>query len=148
MQERQVTIENNTLKLSSPFVVLATQNPIEYEGTYPLPEAQLDRFLIKIGIGYPSAEDEATMLDRRAKREKDEIQLEQIVTKDQVLEMQKEVEAVHIDLDLEEVHRGDRAPDSGARCSGSGRESQRINRADEAFKGARLGEPARLCDPR
>jgi MoxR-like ATPase len=101
MQERQVTIENNTLKLSSPFVVLATQNPIEYEGTYPLPEAQLDRFLIKIGIGYPSAEDEATMLDRRAKREQDEIQLEQIVTKDQVLEMQKEVEAVHIDLDLE-----------------------------------------------
>ena len=101
MQERQVTIENETLKLSNPFVVLATQNPIEYEGTYPLPEAQLDRFLIKTGIGYPSETDEAQMLESRSKRESDEVKLEQIVTRDQVLEMQKEVEGIHIDLDLE-----------------------------------------------
>src|SRR5881398_2701852 len=64
MQERQVTIEGRTRKLGPPFFVLATQNPIEYEGTYPLPEAQLDRFLIRAGIGYPARDDEIEMLGR------------------------------------------------------------------------------------
>src|SRR5207253_11007311 len=65
MQERQVTVEGTTHPLSRPFLVLATQNPIEYEGTYPLPEAQLDRFLIRLGIGYPSRENEREMLTTR-----------------------------------------------------------------------------------
>ncbi|MHB8567150.1 MAG: AAA family ATPase [Nitrososphaerales archaeon] len=101
MQERQVTIENETLRLDSPFIVLATQNPIEYEGTYPLPEAQLDRFLIKISIGYPTPEEETTILERRSARQSDEVDLNQIVSRQQVLEIQREVEKVHIERDLE-----------------------------------------------
>src|SRR6187397_500716 len=66
MQERQVTIEGTTHQLDRPFLVLATQNPIEYEGTYPLPEAQVDRFLIRLGVGYPAREDEIDVLNRQA----------------------------------------------------------------------------------
>ncbi len=69
MQERQVTIEGTTALLPRPFLVLATQNPIEYEGTYPLPEAQLDRFLLRTGVGYPSRADEAQMLQARQARQ-------------------------------------------------------------------------------
>ena len=68
MQERQVTIEGKTRLLEPPFLVLATQNPIEYEGTYPLPEAQLDRFLLRLGVGYPGREDEWDLLERRIER--------------------------------------------------------------------------------
>ena len=64
MQERQVTIGNNTFSLPSPFIVLATQNPIEQEGTYPLPEAQVDRFMLKVKVGYPTREEEKTIMDR------------------------------------------------------------------------------------
>src|SRR3954471_8068567 len=71
MQERQVTIEGTTHPLERPFIVLATQNPIEYEGTYPLPEAQLDRFLLRIGFGYPDAEDEWRIVERRVERQED-----------------------------------------------------------------------------
>ncbi|HYB04701.1 MAG TPA: MoxR family ATPase [Nitrososphaerales archaeon] len=101
MQERQVTIENDTLKLEKPFIVFATQNPIEYEGTYPLPEAQLDRFLVKTSIGYPTLEEEATILERRSERQSDDVVLDKIVEKPELLEMQKVVELVHIDRDLE-----------------------------------------------
>src|SRR6478735_12541742 len=73
MQERQVTIEGTTHQLDRPFLVLATQNPIEYEGTYPLPEAQVDRFLVRLGVGYPAREDEWQVLVRRMEREVDEI---------------------------------------------------------------------------
>src|SRR5713101_7286312 len=76
MQEKQVTTEGETRVLEAPFIVLATQNPIEYEGTYPLPEAQLDRFLIRIGIGYPSREHEIEMLARRLERGEDEVTLD------------------------------------------------------------------------
>jgi MoxR-like ATPase len=62
MQERQVTVDRHTHELARPFLVLATQNPVEYEGTYPLPEAQLDRFMVRVSLGYPSADDEAAML--------------------------------------------------------------------------------------
>ena len=79
MQERQVTIEGLTHPLERPFLVLATQNPIEYEGTYPLPEAQLDRFLIRLGVGYPEREDEWQVLVRRMEREVDEIELTPVV---------------------------------------------------------------------
>src|SRR3954466_4188777 len=75
MQERQVTTEGETRRLERPFLVLATQNPIEYEGTYPLPEAQLDRFLLRMSVGYPSREDEWQVLANRAERGTDEVQL-------------------------------------------------------------------------
>lgn len=101
MQEKQVTIENSTFPLDLPFVVLATQNPIEYEGTYPLPEAQLDRFIMKLGMGYPSPEEETEILDRRTKRETDEVRIEEIVRKEEIIEMQKMVERVHIEKELE-----------------------------------------------
>ncbi len=101
MQERQVTIESSTFKLDSPFIVFATQNPIEYEGTYPLPEAQLDRFIMKIGIGYPTPADEAEILERRTRRQRDEVEIEKIVSKEDILEMQKLVEQVHIEPQLE-----------------------------------------------
>ena len=79
MQERQVTIEGVTHQLARPFLVLATQNPIEYEGTYPLPEAQLDRFLLRVGFGYPSRSDEWEVLSRRLERREDEVELEPVI---------------------------------------------------------------------
>src|SRR6266498_2751928 len=96
MQERQVTIEGVTHPLARPFLVLATQNPIEYEGTYPLPEAQLDRFLLRLGVGYPEREDEWQMLSRRIEREMDEIELEPVVDGPTLLAMQRALEQVHV----------------------------------------------------
>jgi MoxR-like ATPase len=96
MQERQVTSEGVTRPLASPFVVLATQNPIEYEGTYPLPEAQLDRFLIRAAIGYPAREDEIEMLDRRLARGEDEAELSPIVDAPTLVAMQRALEQVHV----------------------------------------------------
>jgi MoxR-like ATPase len=97
MQERQATIEGVTHELAPPFLVLATQNPIEYEGTYPLPEAQLDRFLLRVGIGYPTRANEWEVLERRLERATDEVELEPVVGRDELLEMQQAVEAVHVD---------------------------------------------------
>jgi MoxR-like ATPase len=96
MQERQVTVEERTRRLEPPFLVLATQNPIEYEGTYPLPEAQLDRFLIRLRVGYPSAEDEWRILERRLERRADEPELRPVVSRDQLLAMQRAIEGVHV----------------------------------------------------
>jgi MoxR-like ATPase len=93
MQERQVTTEGETRVLEPPFFVLATQNPIEYEGTYPLPEAQLDRFLVRIGIGYPSRDDEVEMLSRRLGRGEDELALSPVVDTATFLEMQRALAA-------------------------------------------------------
>ncbi|HEX9351427.1 MAG TPA: MoxR family ATPase, partial [Gaiellaceae bacterium] len=100
MQERQVTIEGLTHVLEPPFLVLATQNPIEYEGTYPLPEAQLDRFVLRMGVGYPSRDDEWEMLDRRQERSQEEVELVQVVDRATLLEMQQTVEQVHIEESL------------------------------------------------
>jgi len=97
MQERQVTIEGATHLLAPPFLVLATQNPIEYEGTYPLPEAQLDRFMLRIGVGYPEREDEWEVLQRRLERSADEVELDQVVSRDELIEMQRALEQVHVD---------------------------------------------------
>ena len=96
MQERQVTIEGTTHRLERPFLVLATQNPIEYEGTYPLPEAQVDRFLIRLGVGYPEREDEWQVLVRRMEREVDEIELTPVVDAETLLRMQHALEQVHV----------------------------------------------------
>ncbi len=96
MQERQVTSEGETRKLEPPFLVLATQNPIEYEGTYPLPEAQLDRFLLRMSVGYPSRADEWQMLASRAERGQDEVELEPVVDRETLLAMQAACELVHV----------------------------------------------------
>jgi MoxR-like ATPase len=97
MQERQVSIDGETRLLEPPFVVLATQNPIEYEGTYPLPEAQLDRFVLRTGFGYPSADAEWEMLQRRLGRGTDAVELRQVLDRATLLGMQSAVEDVHVD---------------------------------------------------
>jgi MoxR-like ATPase len=96
MQEDQVTVENTTYPLTPPFVLIATQNPIEYEGTYPLPEAQLDRFMLRTPIGYPTPSEEWEILQRRLGRREDEVKLTEIVDRDRLLEMQGAVEQVHV----------------------------------------------------
>ena len=97
MEEKQVTIEGITHKLPAPFVVLATQNPIEQEGTYPLPEAQMDRFLMKMSMGYPDRAEEKAILARRKLRGKDDHDVEQVTSPKKVVAMQKALETVHID---------------------------------------------------
>ena len=97
MQERQVTTDGVTRPLVRPFLVLATQNPIEYEGTYPLPEAQLDRFLLRIGFGYPDVASEWEMLSRRIERRADDITVTQVIDRETLLAMQAAVENVHVE---------------------------------------------------
>jgi MoxR-like ATPase len=101
MQEVQVTLEGETMPLEEPFIVVATQNPIEYEGTFPLPEAQLDRFLVKLAVGYPSQEDEQEMLRRRAERRQDAIEIHQVSDAETLLRLQEVVERVYLAPDLE-----------------------------------------------
>ncbi len=101
MQEFQVTLEGETHKLPKPFMVIATQNPIEYEGTYPLPEAQIDRFLMRLSIGYPSQKGEAEILRRRRTRKTDEVQISCVSKPATILEMQAALENVHVDNDIE-----------------------------------------------
>jgi MoxR-like ATPase len=126
MQEGQVTIEGETLPLPTPFLVLATQNPIEYEGTFPLPEAQLDRFMLKLAVGYPSIEEEKLILRRRRERRQDDVVLRDLSSTKEVLEMREAVEMIHVDPDLENyiaslVHatRADRRVAVGASPRGS-----------------------------
>ncbi|MGN6160524.1 MAG: AAA family ATPase [Marmoricola sp.] len=97
MQEGQVTVEGRTFPLARPFHVLATANPIEYEGTYPLPEAQLDRFLLRVAFGYPDADEEWDILRRRLERRQEAQTLSQVTTADQLLAMQAAVEQVVVD---------------------------------------------------
>jgi MoxR-like ATPase len=96
MQERQVTIEGVTHQLARPFLVLATQNPVEYEGTYPLPEAQLDRFLLRVSFGYPSRQDEWEVLARRMERREDEVELTPVLDGPTLLALQAAIEDVHV----------------------------------------------------
>ena len=100
MQERQVTADGTSHALPSPFLVIATQNPIESEGTYPLPEAQLDRFLLSTSVGYPSEDDEVGILERRAARRTDEVPIAPVVTADEFRAMQASVEDVHVAPEL------------------------------------------------
>ncbi len=101
MQEHQVTLEGETLALPQPFIVFATQNPIEYEGTFPLPEAQLDRFLVKLAVGYPAPEEEHEILKRRRQRRRDAFDLEQVTNADELLAMRRAVEEVTLVPDVE-----------------------------------------------
>ena len=141
MQEGQVTIEGETLPLPEPFLVLATQNPIEYEGTFPLPEAQLDRFMLKLSVGYPSIEEERLILKRRRERKQDEVILRDLATAEKVMEMHNAVEEVHVNADLENyiatlVHatRTDRRVAVGASPRGS-LAFLKIARANAAMEG-------------
>ena len=101
MQEYQVTIEGETEHLPDPFIVIATQNPIEYEGTFPLPEAQLDRFIMKLSIGYPNAEDEHEILRRRRERKSDAFSLQPVTDAAGLLTMRRAVEEVYVEADIE-----------------------------------------------
>jgi len=96
MEERQVTVDGTTYPLDQPFLVLATQNPIEYEGTFPLPEAQLDRFLLRISLGYPEKDDEVRVLDSQQFRHPVET-LDQVVSVDELLTAQEQVKEVYVD---------------------------------------------------
>jgi MoxR-like ATPase len=97
MQESQVTVEGSTFPLPAPFHVIATANPIEYEGTYPLPEAQLDRFLLRVSFGYPSAEQESQILANRVDRQREAITLEQVTDAAGLAAAQREVEQVSVE---------------------------------------------------
>jgi MoxR-like ATPase len=97
MQERQVTVEGETFPLPDPFHVLATANPIEYEGTYPLPEAQLDRFLMRVSFGYPTAEEEHDVVMRRLLRQQEEVELDEVIDAPGLRAMQAAVETVTLD---------------------------------------------------
>jgi len=126
MQERQVTIEGETHRLEPPFLVIATQNPIEYEGTYPLPEAQLDRFLLRLSVGYPERDDEWTLLEKRIERAVDEVQLDPVTDRAGLIELQQAIEQVHVSkavgsyiVDLVASTRSSRRVQVGASPRGS-----------------------------
>ena len=100
MQERQTTLDGKTHLLRDPFIVMATQNPIEYEGVYPLPEAQLDRFLVRLQLGYPTRTEEVEIMRRRMTRGQEDVVLDPVVDSDTVLDLQKTVEGIHVDDDV------------------------------------------------
>jgi len=100
MQERQTTLDGKTYPLQNPFIVMATQNPIEYEGVYPLPEAQLDRFLVKLQLGYPTRMEEIEIMRRRMIRAKEDVFLDPAADSDTILDLQKAVEEIHVDDDV------------------------------------------------
>ena len=99
MQERQVTIGENTFKLDNPFLVMATQNPIEQEGTYPLPEAQVDRFLMKVTIGYPTKEEEKVIIRQNINALKSNIQA--LITPQEIVEVRELVNKIYVDEKIE-----------------------------------------------
>lgn len=101
MQEFQVSLEGDSLRLPEPFIVIATQNPIEYEGTFPLPEAQLDRFLIRISVGYPSLDEERQILARRSERKEDAFALRPVITPEIFRAMRQAVENVYVNPDIQ-----------------------------------------------
>ncbi len=126
MQERQVTVEGRTFSLPRPFHVLATANPIEYEGTYPLPEAQLDRFLLRLDVGYPPPEEEAEVLRRRLARRTEDTLLSPVIDAARLTELQAALEEVPIDddvlrycVDLAGATRSHRSVEVGASPRGS-----------------------------
>jgi MoxR-like ATPase len=102
MQEGQVTLDGESLHLPEPFLVMATQNPIEYEGTFPLPEAQLDRFMLKLSVGYPDVAEEKEILQRRHARRRDEVELGAVSSAEKLLGLRDAIESIHVDPDLED----------------------------------------------
>lgn len=126
MQEHRVSVEGHTFELPEPFHVLATANPIEHEGTYPLPEAQLDRFLLRLSFGYPSGPDEVDVLARRIARRREEVTVDAVLSAEQLLAVQEAVEDVHVApsvlayvVQLVTATRGDQSVLVGASPRGS-----------------------------
>ena len=126
MAERQVTIDGHTFALPAPFHVMATSNPVEFEGTYPLPEAQLDRFMVRLSVGYPDAEGEFEVLSRRLSRKAEKVTVPQVTTAQTVLAMARGTEDVHVDhdivrycVDLAQATRSHSAIEVGASPRGS-----------------------------
>jgi MoxR-like ATPase len=126
MQERQTTLDGKTHLLTDPFIVIATQNPIEYEGVYPLPEAQLDRFLVRLQLGYPNRAEEVEILKRRMQRGREDVQLETVADAETILALQKTVEGIHVDddvlgyvTDIVQATRAQRQVEVGASPRGS-----------------------------
>lgn len=101
MQERQITVDGNTYKLPEPFMVLATQNPIEYEGTFPLPEAQIDRFTIRISMGYPTYTEEKSIL-RKYREENPLLHLQPVLGTEDILNYREQVEKIHVEDSVED----------------------------------------------
>ena len=100
MAERQVTVEGNTFPLAAPFHVIATANPVEYEGTYALPEAQLDRFMVRLTVGYPEADAETDILLGRAARGRETVDVDPVVSAAELIQVQQAVEGIHVDPDI------------------------------------------------
>src|SRR5437867_11430950 len=100
MQERQTTLDGKTHSLQDPFIVMATQNPIEFEGVYPLPEAQLDRFLVRLQVGYPTRTEEMEIMRRRMVRGQEDVVLDPVADSETILDLQKTVEGIHVDDDV------------------------------------------------
>lgn len=126
MAERQVTVDGTTYPMRRPFHVMATSNPVEYEGTYPLPEAQLDRFMVRLAVGYPDAEAEVDVLTRRLERRQEDAHVRRVVDAQTLLAMQAGVEQVRVDpdvvrycVDLAAATRAHEAVEVGASPRGS-----------------------------
>jgi MoxR-like ATPase len=147
MQEYQVTLEGETMKLPEPFVVMATQNPIEYEGTFPLPEAQLDRFLIKISVGYPSLGEEQEILKRRRERRQDDFSLNQVANSNEIMDMRKSLEDIFVHPDIEKyiaslVHQSRRDQRTAVGASPRGSLALlKLSRAQAALSGRKFVLP-------
>ena len=149
MQERQVTADGVTHRLPAPFFVIATQNPIEYEGTYPLPEAQLDRFLLRTAVGYPDAQTEWEMLEQRIDRGADDVALETVVSAETLVAMQRSLELVHVSesvgryvVDVVGATRESAKVEVGASPRGS-LAVMKLARAHAALVGARVRDARR-----
>ena len=147
MQERQVTVDGVTRALDPPFLVIATQNPIEFEGTYPLPEAQVDRFLARIRLGYPSPEAEWRIIEERAERGKDAVDLSPVIDRSVLLSIQKGVERIHLSepvgryiVDLVSATRSSPRLRVGASPRGS-LAVMKLSRARAAFEGRSFVTP-------
>ena len=159
MQERHVTVDKHTHDLARPFIVLATQNPIEYEGTYPLPEAQLDRFMVRVSLGYPSVEDEKDMLADHGAHDR-VLDLESVAGVGEVLAAQEAVARCARQRCAAALHRlgarrHARRPAGGARRQPAGRPdalprregARRAGRARPRAARRRAGAGARRCSP-
>lgn len=136
MQEKQVTIGDTTYILDKPFMVVATQNPLEQQGTYPLPEAQQDRFMLKLKVGYPERSEERAIIDRFTTADYVEPILETILTKDRIVEIRKAVEAIYIDDHIKEyvldIILKTREPNQYISCGASPRASINLIKASKA----------------
>ena len=141
MQERQTTLDGKTHQIPDPFIVIATQNPIEYEGVYPLPEAQLDRFLVRLQLGYPNRMEEVEIMRRRMQRAREEVLLEPVAETKTILELQRTVEDIHVDddvlayvTDIVQATRAQRQVEVGASPRGS-LAIFKLSRARAVFQG-------------